>query len=397
MATTMDARPALDDVLDDLRGLLPDIAARARQTAADGRVPRVTFDELTDIGVFRLMQPARFGGYEYGPTALARVGFELGSACGSTGWCGALAVCFGWMTSFFPLEAQQEVWDDPTNLLAVSYVPSPHVTKVDGGYRMTGQWPWASGVDNAAWMILAALIPGDDKPTPAWCLVPVSDVTIDHESWNSAGLEGTGSKSVYTDEPIFVPAHRVLPLPLVMSGNVPGREVPDNPQAAYGYPTFGPTALVAPIVGMAQGALDAFTATATDATRQTRPGVVVKVAETESIQRLIGSVSAQVDAARTLMLTSLQEGEALVAAGETLSIEQRTRIRRNQGYAARTCAEAATALFAKSGARGADQSGAVQRFWRDASTAALHATIDWDMVAEMYGTQALGLTPLGIF
>ena len=71
MPTTTDARPALDDVLDELRGLLPDIAARARQTAADGHVPRVTFDELTDIGVFRLMQPARFGGYEYGPTALA--------------------------------------------------------------------------------------------------------------------------------------------------------------------------------------------------------------------------------------------------------------------------------------------------------------------------------------
>ena len=69
----------------------------------------------------------------------------------------------------------------------------------------------------------------------------------------------------------------------------------------------------------------------------------------------------------------------------------------NAAYAARTCAEAATTLFAKSGARGADQSDAVQRFWRDASTAALHATIDWDLVAEMYGTQALGLTPLGIF
>jgi resorcinol 4-hydroxylase (FADH2) len=182
-----------------------------------------------------------------------------------------------------------------------------------------------------------------------------------------------------------------------MSGNVPGREIPDNPQAMYGYPTFGPTALVAPIVGMAQGALDAFTATATNGTRQTRPGVVVKLAESESIQRLIGSVSAQIDAARTLMSASLREGEVIAAAGDTLSIEQRTRIRRDSAYAARSCAEAATALFAKSGARGADQSGTVQRFWRDASTAALHATIDWDMVAEMYGTQALGLTPLGIF
>ena len=71
-----------------------------------------------------LMQPQRFGGYEYGPAELAQIGFELGRACGSTGWCGTLAVCFGWMTAFFPLEAQQEVWDNPDNLLAVSYVPT---------------------------------------------------------------------------------------------------------------------------------------------------------------------------------------------------------------------------------------------------------------------------------
>ena len=62
-------------------------------------------EALRDAGVFRTMQPKRFGGYEYGPAELAQIGFELGRACGSTGWCGTLAVCFGWKTAFFPLEA----------------------------------------------------------------------------------------------------------------------------------------------------------------------------------------------------------------------------------------------------------------------------------------------------
>ena len=70
-----------------------------------------------------------------------------------------LAVCFGWMTAFFPLEAQQEVWDNPDNLLAVSYVPTPKVEVVDGGIKISGSWPWASGVDSAAWLILC----GDDS------------------------------------------------------------------------------------------------------------------------------------------------------------------------------------------------------------------------------------------
>jgi hypothetical protein len=78
---------------------------------------------------------------------------------------------------------------------------------------------------------------------------------------------------------VFVPKHRVLPIGAIFSGKVPGLEVPGNHQAHFGYPTFGPTALVSPIVGMAQGALDAFTETARNARRMARPGIFEKVAE----------------------------------------------------------------------------------------------------------------------
>lgn len=391
-------RPEFSEILGRVRKLVPEIDARALATEKAKRVPAETMDALRDAGVFRMMQPARFGGYEYGPAELAQIGFELGRACGSTGWCGTLAVCFGWMTAFFPLEAQQEVWDDPDNLLAVSYTPSPKVEVVDGGIRISGSWPWASGVDSAAWLILCALIPGKDgPPTLAWCLVPVSDVIVDHDSWNVCGLQGTGSKTVFVIDPVFVPKHRILPVGAIFSGKVPGLEVPDNAQARFGYPTFGPTALVAPIVGMAQGALDAFTETARGAKRMARPGVFEKVAESALIQSLIGQSSARIDAARTLMVTSLQEGQDLVRAGGTLDIEQRVRIRRNHGFAARTSSEVVNEIFIKSGAAAADDKNRVQRFWRDANTAALHSSIDWDTLSALYGTQQLGLQPQGIF
>jgi resorcinol 4-hydroxylase (FADH2) len=155
-------RPEFAEILGRVRKLRPEIESRALATAKAKRLLAETMDALRDADVFRMMQPARFGGYEYGPAELAQIGFELGRACGSTGWCGTLAVCFGWMTAFFPLEGQQEVWDNPDNLLAVSYVPTPKVEEVDGGYRISGSWPWASGVDSAAWLILAALLPGTD-------------------------------------------------------------------------------------------------------------------------------------------------------------------------------------------------------------------------------------------
>jgi alkylation response protein AidB-like acyl-CoA dehydrogenase len=392
------ARPDFTDIIARIRKLAPEIRARALSAEKAKRVPAETMEALRDANVFRTMQPKRFGGYEYGPAELAQIGFELGRACGSTGWCGTLAVCFGWKVAFYPLEAQQEVWDDTDNLLAVSYTPTPKVEVVDGGIKIAGTWPWASGVDSATWLILAALIPGKDgPPAPAWCLVPVRNVVVDHDSWNVSGLQGTGSKTVAIPEPLFVPSHRVLSLGAIFSGKVPGLEVPDNDQARFTFPTFGPTALVSPIVGMAQGALDAFTETARDAKRMARPGVFEKVAESPLIQSLIGQAAARIDAARTLMVTSLGEAQDVIRSGGTLEIEQRVRIRRNHGFAARTSAEVANDLFAKSGAAAADEKNRVQRFWRDANAAALHASLDWDTLSALYGTQQLGLQPQGVF
>jgi 3-hydroxy-9,10-secoandrosta-1,3,5(10)-triene-9,17-dione monooxygenase len=148
---------------------------------------------------------------------------------------------------------------------------------------------------------------------------------------------------------------------------------------------------------MAQGALDAFTETARNARRMARPGVFEKVAESPLIQSLIGQAAARIDAAQTLMLTSLQEGQEIVRAGGTLDIEQRVRIRRNHGFAARTSAEVVNDIFFKSGAAAADENNRVQRFWRDANAAALHSSIDWDTLSALYGTQQLGLQPQGIF
>ena len=393
-----ETRPDFDEILAGVKALGPKISECALDTEYAKRLSGGIMDDLRQTGVFRTIQPKRFGGYEYGPSAMVDIGFELGRQCGSTGWCGTLAVCFGWMTSFFPLEAQEEDWDDPDNLLAVSYTPSPKVQKVDGGYMIEGTWPWASGVDSATWLILAGLIPNEDGPPAlAWFLVPTKDVAIDHDSWEVCGLRGTGSKTVGISEAVFVPECRAVPLGRIMSGQVPGLDVEGNEQARFSYPTFGPTALVSPIVGMAQGALDAFTEIAAGATRMARPGVFVKVAESALIQRLIGQNAARIDAARTMMLASLTEGEAVIRDGGTLTIEQRVRIRRNHGFAARTSAEVTNDLYAKSGAAAADEGFKVQRFWRDANAAALHSSIDWDMLAEMYGTQQLGLQPVGIF
>ena len=215
--------------------------------------------------------------------------------------------------------------------------PTPKVEVVDGGIKISGSWPWASGIDSATWLILAAMIPNKDGPPDlAWCLVPVRDVIVDHDSWNVSGLQGTGSKTVH-DQPnrVFVPRHRILPLGAVFSGKVPGLEIPDNDQARFGYPDLRPDRAWfrrSSAWRRARSMPSPKPPGTPSAWR--RPGVFEKVAELPLIQSLIGRTAARIDAARTLMVTSLSEGQEVVRAGGTLEIEQRVRIRRNHGFAA---------------------------------------------------------------
>ena len=404
-ATPAPARPAAadirpDTIVDRLRELRPFLNERARQTEADGRISEEITERLRETGIYSMMRPRRFGGTGHDPSDLAAVGFEIGRGCGSTAWCAAQGACFPYLVSMFPLEAQEEVFERPDTIITVSYTPSRSVERADGGIRISGKWPWGSNCDNAEWFMLAALVPpaGEGQPPSLnWCLVPAKDVRIDHDSWDVAGLHGTGSKDLHVDEPLFVPAHRMLAFSDVIAVTPPGREIPDNHLAAFGFPSFAPTVLVMPIVGMAQAALDAFADTAAGATRMARPGVFEKVAESPLIQQMVGRNQARLDAARIMLETHLRDGADKVLGGQDLSVEERVTLRRDQGFAARSSVEVVNELFTKAGASGGDASSPVQRNWRDANMAALHATLDFEATSALAGQQRLGVQPAGIF
>ena len=398
-ATASDIRP--DTVLERLRALRPLLAERARQTEIDGRVSADTTERLRATGLYALMRPKRFGGTGHDPAILADVGFEIGRGCGSTAWCAAQGACFPYLVSMFPLEAQQEVFDVPDTVITVSYTPSRSVEHADGGgLKISGKWPWGSNCDNAEWFMLAALAPpkGEGQPPSlTWCLVPASDVRIDHDSWDVAGLKGTGSKDLYIDDPLHVPAHRMIAFADVVQVRPPGRAIEDNHLAAFGFPSFAPSVLCMPALGMAQCALDTFADTASGAMRMARPGVMEKVAEVPLVQQMVGRNQARIDAARVMFTTHLREGADKVLAGQDLSIEDRVKLRRDQGFVAQTAVDVVNDLMTKAGASGGDASSPLQRNWRDANMAALHVTIDFETTSALAGMHRLGVQPAGIF
>lgn len=397
------AMPAdsLEDVLHRVRALAPQIRAAALQTENDRRVSTELMSALRETGALDLMRPHRFGGLELGPHALIRLGLEIGRSCGSTAWCASLSNCNAWFASFWPVETQAAIWgQNPDALVAGVAAPTGRVERVPNGYAISGAFPFASNCDNSEWIFVSAIVPADaDEPAhTAWFMLPLAELTIDQSSWHVTGMQGTGSKTVRAAEPVFVPQARVIFYDDVVAGTTPGALLPGSTVARYGYSTFGAAALVGPMLGMAQGALDWFVETMKSKVRLSlRPGAPIPAGASPLIQARIGAASAMIDAAVALLLHDLQPAEAHAERGGTLDDETRVRIRRNFGFAAQQAIAATNLVAEAAGGSASAVDVPIQRFWRDVNAAGRHVSLDTQGINAMVGQERLGLPLMGSF
>jgi len=390
--------PTPQQLLESARALAPSLKQRALQTERDRMVAAEIIDAVRDTGIFRLLQPRRFGGLEYGFNDFVRINFELAKGCGSTAWCVSIAMIHNWVVGLYPLETQEEVWDDTRSLICGSYAPTGKCQPVDGGYRISGRWSFASNCDHSDWYIVGIIIPpADDRPpTPAGALVPRADARID-DTWHSMGMAGTGSKTVAIDEPAFVPAHRLLALASINSGEAPGSRIHQSALYRLTFTGAAPYTLCSVPVGIAAGALEDFTGIARTKMAAQPGGPPRPMAEIEQVQLAIAEAAVAVDAASELLLRDSAAMDAAVTRGQVPSKDDRILYRRNQSFAARQSAHATNVLFEAMGANGGDLASPIQRAWRDANVIARHMSLSWTTTGAMYGQNQLGLKPRGTY
>jgi resorcinol 4-hydroxylase (FADH2) len=396
-----DASTSIEDLVERANELAPVFLERTDQTERDGRVS----DELTQIvkaaGLNRISQPKASGGFGYPPSAVFKVCFEMARSCPSTAWCTMVANSNAWFASYWPAEVHREIWSNDFNsMVAISGIPVGKGRKVDGGYEIWGAWPWASNSDNCEWAIVSSAIADleGEKPETQWFIVPMSELVIDQASWDMAGMQGTGSKTLVCKDPLFVPELWRVKLAQVASDTTPGRFIPGNTLASYNFATLSGVVLLGPVLGMAQGALDAFTDYLKAKVKTTLvAGATVTVGATPAAQMRVADASARIDAAIALVLSSIEPFEAKVAAGEGVSIEERVRIRRNIGFAARQAFDAMNILVEGAGASSFAMKSRFQRFWRDLVVSNGHVTLDTDGIYQMYGQERFGIPPIGAY
>jgi 3-hydroxy-9,10-secoandrosta-1,3,5(10)-triene-9,17-dione monooxygenase len=383
------AVPRYADMLARARALKPALLQRARAAESARTLPAATVDELQQSGLFEIQKPARFGGLELGLVEFVEIVAELGRACGSTAWVYGVTAERAWLAAKFGLEAQREVWGaNPGALITSSITPDGVATPVEGGWRVTGHWHFVSGIDIADWCVFCTNRARGEgaPPEAAYFLIPKAQCEI-IDTWHVAGLAATGSRDVRVDD-VFVPAHRFVPVELLREGGGPGLDA--NPAPLFRLPLIAvnPYAVLAPMLGIAEGALE-----------QTLEGVktrrLVKVAgtaaEQQVVQLRIAEAAAEIDAARALILADCREAMACVERGEPMPVSLRIRVRRNQGFAAKLLMSAVDRLFTSAGGRGIYLDHYMQRAFRDVHAAGSHLGLSWDLVGTMWGQHALGL------
>jgi alkylation response protein AidB-like acyl-CoA dehydrogenase len=388
----------------DLMAAAKKIASAARDLAvraeADRQVSRDVMERARDAGLFRIMQPEIYGGYEYGFKEMVDIAAAVGSGCGSTGWVCALGIVHQWLVACFPEQAQGEYWSNRDAIAFGSYAPVGKAVVSDGGYRLSGTWSFTSGCDYAQWLVLGGVIPpgteNNAAPRPAFFLVPIGDVSLD-DNWFTMGLGATGSKNTVANN-VFVPTHRVVPIVNLLTGTAPGIEVHSNPLYRQSMLSALPFALVAPILGMAEGALNNFLDMAkVRTTRGAVAGGNSRMAEFATIQSRVAEATGSVDAARLIIAQALDRALVAAQTGTQVDLELRIRNRLSQAFAVRLLVAAIDALFQAAGGQGIFIEKPIQRAWRDAHAGAVHVSLTWDAVSTMYGQYALGLEPKGQF
>jgi 3-hydroxy-9,10-secoandrosta-1,3,5(10)-triene-9,17-dione monooxygenase len=368
------------------RDLAPALRERSARTCADRRVPAETGAALRAAGLTRVLQPARYGGFEASYLLFTDIIHELAQGCASTSWIYGVLGEHQWVLSHYPLAAQDAFWADPTAVSCASFNPTGRARAVDGGWRVSGRWSYASGCDHAQWAIVGAMVEESAGRQAPWDMViPIGEFTID-DDWHVLGLAGTGSKTLVADD-VFVPRERSMLHDDLKNARTPGQQVhPDYDLVRSPRGPFASFTLLASLVGLAHRAVDSFASH----TRE-RVSRGLRIAEQESMQIKLSESSAEADAARLIMRHTLQDNAASLAAREPLGLERLTRTRRDVAYAARLSMQAVERLFIASGSRAIYAGSDMELIFRDTHAAGSHFFLNWELGARPHGQQLMGL------
>ena len=356
--------------------LLPTIREAAAEIDDQRTLPEWLVQGLADAGVFQMLLGKEQGGLGLDPVTTAGVIETISKTNGSAGWVAMiLSVTPFWVAAYMEESAGRDFFKadshaDRPVLIGGSQVPHGRALKTSGGWRLTGQWPFASGCHHANWVSTGSWMFEGEEPVldesgnPMWRLFlsPASSCRI-LDTWRTTGLRGTGSHD-YTMEDVFVPDRMVMLHP------AQGRS--SRAERHYHYPGMAVPMMSAVSLGIGQAAVDGLNRLLREKVdqRSRRPasGDLTKLSDLAKSEFMVGS-------ARVYLYENLSQIWALVQDGKDVPMDLRGRFRTACTSAVVASVQAVDLAYATAGASSIYTSSDLERCFRDVHTAAAHAFI----------------------
>jgi len=377
------------ELLDDLLELVPAFKDRAAEAEETGRIPEDTIEDLKRINAFKAVVPTSYGGMQADYPVIPQLFRIMGRGCTSTAWCMGFLIFHNFQFAFFPKEAQDELWggEKGYTMAPGQVMPSGKAAREGDGYRLTGRWGYATGIQHGDWMLLSAPVELDGGTIEMRRFyVPVEDVDL-LDTWHVSAMKATGSHDV-TLEDVFVPSYRSVLVQDMREGTAEGLKNLEGPLWKIPLLTYMIFGGVAPMVGAAETLFE-----------------MVSDILTSKVGAYSGEKQADLATQRVRMARLRMELEFTVGMFESkidhvwetvkeqggLTREQRAEMRMVIVHVARKCTEIVNELTVVAGSRGTFLESPIQRFHRDVTSLATHAVHDYDHVANLYGGRFLGV------
>jgi alkylation response protein AidB-like acyl-CoA dehydrogenase len=363
-----------------------ELRGHSDEIAAARRLPARFVELLARAELFRLCVPRSLGGPEVRAETLVRAIEAVAEGDASAGWCAAIASTSSLLAGWLEPEAALGIFATPGAVAGGVFAPRGRAVRVPGGYRVSGRWSFASGCQHCTWLMGGCLVEGargpelapSGRPDVRLVLFPASAAEI-IDTWQVAGLEGTGSHDIAVRDLVVPEAHAIS-------------LVTDRPRAAgplYAFPAFGLLAvgIASVALGIARRALGEIR---TLAAAKTPTLAQRRLAERPATQSRVAEAEALVGSARTWLLETVRGVEERAARAGGLGLDERARVRLAATFAVKQCVRAVDAAYDLGGGSSIHLASPLQRCLRDVHVVTQHMMVS-DASLELAGRVLLGV------
>lgn len=379
-----------EEIVCRARALVPLLRDTSAACESAGKVSQENIELMQEAGLFRILQPKMYGGYEMSPLTFYRVLQEIGSGCPASGWVLMVLGIHNWEMALLDPQAAADVWGADTSVRASSsYAPFGRAEKVEGGYRISGQWPFSSGCDHATWVLLGALVHTEGQaPDFRVFLVPHPEYQVLEGTWDVYGLEGTGSKTIEV-ESAFVPDYRSHSLSSHFShlGDDIGLQTFTSPIYRMSWGMAFHCGVASAVIGMAKGMVEVFREQM-QLRRDNFQGKALSV--NPAVQRRVQQADLKVRCAQGLIRDVVEDAFSYINRNEPIPMEKRAQYVADAANAGELASEASVLLIRASGGKGIMKSNPLQRYFRNIQAGCNHICMDLDKLGVNAGGTLLG-------